>query len=223
MVLLSRLWLPLRKPEDVKPFLADPGQYQDARSAKRIAETWSAANDLPPKVKQVLTSRFSEAILIDGFMERCAALGDGLRPSQSDVLAILALNDKLAVMTVEGKVKESFGELVSVWLMGASDASGKPERLKKLSETLGLESADVDGLRYQLLHRTASSIYEAQRYRAKVAVMMVHSFDAAEPGLDDFKLFAAKMGRHDADAGQLVGPIPREGVDLYLGWAADPH
>jgi hypothetical protein len=32
-------------------------------------------------------------------------------------------------------------------------------------------------LRYQLLHRTASALYEAHRYHAKVAVMMVHSFD----------------------------------------------
>ncbi len=53
--------------------------------------------------------------------------------------------------------------------------------------------------------------------------MMVHSFDAAESGLDDFKLFAAKMGRDDAEAGRLVGPVARDGVDLYLGWAADPR
>ncbi len=61
LVRLAHLWLPLRKPEDVKPFLADPDQYNDGHSAKLIAETWSAANELPPKVKQVLTSRFSDA------------------------------------------------------------------------------------------------------------------------------------------------------------------
>ena len=94
-------------------------------------------------------------------MERCIELGDGLTPSQSDVLAVLALKDELAVMTVEGKVKESFGEPVSVWLTGASDASGKPGRLKRLKETLELGGEDVGGLRYQLLHRTASAIYEA--------------------------------------------------------------
>jgi hypothetical protein len=51
---LARLWLPLRKPEDVKPFLADPDQYRDRRSAKLIAETLSAANKLPKAVKRVL-------------------------------------------------------------------------------------------------------------------------------------------------------------------------
>jgi hypothetical protein len=223
MARLARLWLPLRKAEDVKPFLADPGQYQDNHSAKLIAETWSAANELPPKVKQVLTRRFSEAILIDGFLERCTELGDGLRPSQSDVLAILALNDELAVMAVEGKVTESFGELVSVWWTGASNTSGKPLRLEMLKKTLGLADVDVGGVRYQLLHRTASAIYEAQRYRSKVAAMMVHSFDPDSSGLSDFTLFAEQMGLPDAGAGRLVGPVARDGVELHLGWAADPH
>ena len=58
MVRLSRLWLPLRNPEDVKPFLADPDQYWYGRSAKSVAETWSAANELPgqlpTRVKEVL-------------------------------------------------------------------------------------------------------------------------------------------------------------------------
>jgi hypothetical protein len=85
LVRLARLWLPLRKPEDVIPFLADRNHYADDGSAKFIAQTWSAANELPAKVKHVLTqtSRFSEAFLVDGFMERCTELGDGLRPSQS--------------------------------------------------------------------------------------------------------------------------------------------
>ena len=223
MVKLARLWLPLRKAEDVKLFPADPNQYENHHSAKFIAETWSDANELPAKVKQVLTqtSRFSEANLIDGFMERCTELGDGLTPSQSDVLAILGLKHELAVMTVEGKVKESFGETVSVWLDGASDASGKPSRLQRLKTTLGLEGVNVGGLRYQLLHRTASAIYEAHRYRAKVAVMMVHSFDPDGSGLDDFEHFADAMGLPNAGPGRIEGPVEREGVELYLGWTAE--
>ena len=47
MVQLARLWLPLRKPIDVKPFLADPDQYWYDHSAKFIGETWFAANELP--------------------------------------------------------------------------------------------------------------------------------------------------------------------------------
>lgn len=184
---------------------------------KRIARA------LPTKVRQVLdrAPRLNGAMLVDAFMERCTELGDGLTPSQSDVLAILALKDELAVMTVEGKVKESFGELVSVWSTGASDTSGKPLRLEWLKKTLGLEGVDVGGLRYQLLHRTASAIYEAHRYRAKVAVMMVHSFDPDGSGLDYFISFAGLMGLPDAGPGRIEGPVEREGVDLYLGWSAE--
>jgi hypothetical protein len=228
MVRLARLWLPLRKPEDVMPFLADPDQYRDRRSAKLIAETWSAANKLPKEVERVLdrTPRLRGAELVDAFMERCTDLGDRLKPSQSDLLAVLALKDELAVMAVEGKVKESFGKRVSAFLMNASKRSGKPARLKKLRRTLGLESVDVDGLRYQLLHRTASAIYEAHRYRAKVAVMMVHSFDPGNSGFDDFKsfadaMFADAMNLRIAEPGRIEGPVEREAVDLYLGWTAD--
>ena len=128
-----------------------------------------------------------------------------------------------AVSKMHTREDEGFGELVRDWAKDASDASGKPERLRKLKKTLGLEGVDVAGLRFQLLHRAASAIYEAHRYRAKVAVMMVHSFDAAGSGLDDFKLFAAQLKLPDARAGQLVGPAVRESVELYLGWAADPR
>jgi hypothetical protein len=46
----------------------------------------------------------------------------------------------------------------------------------RLCATLGLNTSDVGGLRYQLLHRTASAVYEAQRYRSRRAIMLVHSF-----------------------------------------------
>ncbi len=74
---------------------------------------------------------------------------------------------------------------------------------------------------YQLLHRTASAIYEARRYRAEVAVMMVHSFDPHDPGFEDFARFAVAMGIPDAAATRVVGPVTRDGVAIYLGWTAD--
>ncbi len=224
MAAIPRLHLPMRAPTDVIPHLGAPHHYKEGRSARLIAETWFKANSVPEAVLTVLNQVpcFTEAELVDAFLERCIELGDGAKPSQTDLLAVLGLPDALVIMAVEGKVDESFGELVSEWSDGASPKSKKPERLKRLTTTLGLDIRTVAPLRYQLLHRTASAIYEAQRYRSKTAIMMVHSFDARNAGLADFKLFAVEMGLPEADAGRVVGPITREGVSLYLGWAADP-
>lgn len=231
---ISQLHLPMRRPEDVIPFLGSPGHWRDGRSAKLVAESWFAAKDrpelygLPEMVRVTLgrcppdqVSRFAEAELVDAFLERCIELGDGSRPSQTDVLAILRLPDEIAIMAVEGKVDESFGPLVSEWLREAAPASKKQARLKRLAETLGIDVSVCETLRYQLLHRTASAIYEARRYHAEVAVMMVHSFDPHDAGFEDFARFAVAMGIPDAAATRVVGPISREGVDLYLGWTAD--
>ena len=124
-------------------------------------------------------------------------------------------------MAVEEKVREPFGDQIAEWLAGSPSGSGKHGRLTGLRETLGLDTKDVASLRYQLLHRTASAIYEAKRYRAGVAVMMVHSFDPHDTGIADFKAFASAMGFERAQATRTVGPVRCEGVDLYMGWTAD--
>jgi hypothetical protein len=225
---ISQLHLPMRRPEDVIPYLGSPDSWRDGRSAKLVAESWFAAKDrpglhgLPDMVRVTLgrcppgqMSRFAEAELVDAFLERCIELGDGSRPSQTDVLAILRLPNELAVMAVEGKVDESFGPLVSEWRRNAAPASKKPARLKRLAETLGIDVSACETLRYQLLHRTASAIYEARRYHAEVAVMMVHSFDPHDAGFEDFARFAAAIGMPDVAATRVVGPINMPGNEGY--------
>lgn len=52
---------------------------------------------------------------------------------------------------------------------------------------------------------------------------MVHSFDSKDAGFADFARFSAAIGATGVAATRLVGPINREGVDLYLGWTGtDP-
>jgi hypothetical protein len=124
-------------------------------------------------------------------------------------------------MAVEGKVDESFGPSVSEWLRDAAPASKKPDRLKRLAGTLCIDVSVCKTLRYQLLHRTASAIYEARRYHAEVAVMMVHSFDPHDAGFEDFARFSVAMSIPDPAASRVVGPVTRDGVAVYLGWTAD--
>ena len=225
---VSQLHLPMRRPEDVIPYLGSPDHWDDEGSGKLVAVSWFKANGLLEMVRHTLSrcppaeaSRFADAELVDAFLERCTELGDGLRPSQTDVLAIVRLPNELAVMAVEGKVRESFGPLVIDWLRDAAPPSKKQPRLDSLAKTLGIDMPICKTLRYQLMHRTASAIYEARRYHAEVAVMMVHSFDPHDAGFDDFARFAVAMGVPDAAATHVVGPVTRDGVAVYLGWTAD--
>jgi hypothetical protein len=226
MVHIPRLHLPMLNPTDVIPHLGAEHHYREGRSACLIAETWFAAQrearGLPTMIQHVLDQnpRFVDAELVDAFLERWIELGDGLKPSQADVLAVLRVPDALAVMAVEGKVDETFGPRVLGWL-GSSPSKNKTARFARLCATLGLNPAAADPLRYQLLHRTASAIYEAKRYHANTAVMMVHSFDPKDAGLSDFKAFASALGLPSADAARLVGPVLCDGIDLFLGWSAD--
>ena len=69
---------------------------------------------------------------------------------------------------------------------------------------------------YQLLHRTATAILEAQRFAAHHALMLVHSFSAEDAWLDDYQAFAQRMGASDADADAIVVVGELGGVPLYL-------
>ena len=90
------------------------------------------------------------------------------------------------------------------------------KRLTFMCELLQLEEGDILDLRYQLLHRTATAILEAQRFAAHHALMLVHSFSAEDAWLDDYQAFAQRMGARDADADAIVVVGERGGVPLYL-------
>jgi hypothetical protein len=116
---------------------------------------------------------------------------------------------------VEGKVSEPFGPLVSEWFQNPSE--GKKERLAFLCKTLGLDEEQVQSIRYQLLHRTASAVIEAERFNAKHALMLVHSFSSTSEWFDDFKAFA-RLFDAEADLDQLLQAGRLSDIDLYLGW-----
>ncbi len=64
-------------------------------------------------------------------------------------------------------------------------------------------SADLPGeVRYQLLHRTAAAVIEAERFKTDAAAMIVHSFSATGAGFDDYDRFVELM-----DPDEKVGRI----------------
>ena len=115
---IPRVHVPITRPEDVIPHLGSPTHWQPGRSAKSVADLWFSANTIPPSVAAVLKADpvFCDASLLDAFLERSVDLGDGERPSQTDLMAIVRLSDRIGILAIEAKVDEPFGPTVADWL-----------------------------------------------------------------------------------------------------------
>jgi hypothetical protein len=219
--MIPRLHLPLIEPEDVVRHLGHQERHwKVGRSAHALTHVWAKENGLPRSIRSILQAHptFRSAELIDGFLERQVDLGSAGRPSQTDLLAVIGLDKHIAIVAVEGKAGEPFGDVVSKWLDGSDT---KTKRLQGLCKTLGLSVEQAKPLRYQLLHRTASAIYEAKRYRTDLAGVLVHNFAADQIGYPDFCAFVATLGVKESKAGVLCGPVTADGVSVYLGWVND--
>ena len=213
---------PIKKPEDIVPRLAKQERHwKKGYSAYELAHSWVGAKGIPDPVVAVLhqAEEFRSMELIEGFFEKETHLRSRGRPSQTDLLALIGDGEGFAVLGVEGKVDEPFGPLVSEWLTDAS--ANKRARLSVLQGTLGLADHNISNLRYQLLHRTAAAIYEAQRYRVRRAVMLVHSFSEGHSWFDDFRAFADAIGTPVSSTNEISAEVEVEGVSLRLSWVAD--
>ena len=219
--MIRRLHVPFRKPEDLIPHLAkQDAHWKTGYSAKELAVAWgNSQNDFPQVIRQVLATapEYADAEMIDGFFEREVELKSPGRNSQTDLMIVAGLQNELAIMAIEGKVDEPFAELVRDW----NTSPGKQCRLEVLCASLGIFLAQAQSLRFQLLHRAASAIYEAQRYRARHALMLVHSFSAKHRWFEDFATFSCAMGQPLQHPGLCSPAKICEGVSLRLGWAAD--
>jgi hypothetical protein len=218
----SRIAVPIQKPEDVIPHLGKPSHWKQGRSAKSLADSWFFAKGFPDVIGALLaqSDSFAEAELLEAWLERETDLQDGrATPSQTDLLALLAIGDRLAVLGIEAKVDESFGQYVSEWLEGGSE--GKADRLSQLCALFSLEPGQVGHLRYQLFHRTAAAILEARRFRGNTAILIVQSFCPKSTGLADATEFFDAIGMPGLEIGKLLGPRRVGGVELWVGWAFD--
>ena len=213
---------PIKRPEDIIPHLAKQERHwKKGYSAYELAYSWVGAKGISNPVVAVLhqAEEFLGMELIEGFFEKETDLRSRGRPSQTDLLALIGDGEGFAVLGIEGKVDEPFGPLVSEWLVDAS--ANKRARLSVLQETMGLADHDVSNLRYQLLHRTAAAVYEAQRYKIRRAVMLVHSFSDGHSWFDDFRAFADAIGTPVSGTNELSAKVGVEGISLRLGWVAD--
>ena len=72
-------------------------------------------------------------------------------------------------------------------------------------------------IRYQLLHRTASALIEAERFGASTAFMLVHSFSQEDEHLEDYQEFVKLFGT-SGEVNTVSYAGNKNGIDLYLAW-----
>lgn len=199
-----------------KQLLAQPVKHWKAGfSARALAHSWEAAGGLPKEIGNLL-SPLGKVGLLFAIPEYKVPLPGGDRASQNDVFTLLRTNDGLIAAMIEGKVSESFGPTLDEWRRGGS--AGKRQRLSYLCQQLGIPEQFPLGIRYQLLHRAASAVIEAQRYHARHAALVVHSFSREDASFSDYRAFLGLFGK-TGKPGELVELGTPCGVRLWAGWA----
>ena len=144
-------YFPSEDPEDWRKSLADPvKQWKSGCSAKALAYSWTDSLGFPPEVKKAFSHCTDDQLqnieFLMGFPEHKVPLPGGSSPSQNDLFVLSKAKDSLVSITVEGKVSEPFGEIVTNWVKDASE--GKTRRLDYLCSVLDLDvSARATGLK----------------------------------------------------------------------------
>lgn len=216
----KRIFIPTANADDWKQFLAEPDKHwRTGFSARTLAKCWESIDGFPPDVKAVFEQsenpEFKNLEMLLAFPEYKVYLPPRGHPSQNDMF-ILAKDSRgnLVSITVEGKVNEPFGPTLAEW--NQDESKGKTKRLEFLKELLGLIDIPHD-IRYQLLHRSASAILEAQRFNAKSAVMLVYSFSSELLWLDDFQAFA-NLFDIAAEPDKLYFLKNINDIPFYIAW-----
>jgi len=221
---MSKFYIPASNPEDWKPLLAKPDKHwRTAYSAKALAYCWQEANGFPAEVKKVFKNSsidlFQDTQMLVAFPEYKVPLPGGKRASQNDIFILAKSKEQLISIAVEGKVDESFGEIVSKWKL--KDRGGKEDRLKFLCDVLQLDVDRIDHIRYQLLHRTASAVIEAKKFNARSALMLVHAFKKTKENYDqsfrDYGQFLELFGA-EGKSDSIVSGGDIDSINLYFGW-----
>ncbi|MGV8989198.1 MAG: DUF6946 family protein [Cypionkella sp.] len=216
---MSKIFVPTQGPEDWRRLLAGPEKHwRRGYSAMAAALSWEAAKGLPAEIRAILGL---DAELLLAIPEHKVALPGGQRESQCDVFALVKSAKQTCAVAIEAKVNETFGPTIGEWMLEAS--SGKITRLTAVCEMLGAPYPPPPNLRYQLFHRTAAAVVEANRFMTDAAAMVVHSFSQEHRWFDDFGSFSKYIGLNPSIGEAMTKMLPN-GKPLTLGWATgDPR
>ncbi|NGO49759.1 hypothetical protein G6N73_00975 [Mesorhizobium camelthorni] len=217
---MTRVHIPSSGPTAWQAFLAKPDlHWQTGYSAKTLAHCWEGADGLPPEIARMFDA---PAELLLALPEYKVPLPGGTTQSQNDVFALVRHADQTCAAMIEGKVNEPFDKTVAEWL--GTPSEGKQMRLSHICQLLGLDPEQPPlHLCYQLLHRTASALIEARRFKTDEAAMIIHSFSPKRLRFDDFAALLNVFGL-SAEPDTAVSTTLPSGQRLRLGWASgDPR
>ncbi|MBU9723824.1 MULTISPECIES: DUF6946 family protein [Bacillaceae] len=221
---MGKYFVPTEGTESWRCLLADrEKQWKTGYSAKELAETWEGADGFPKSVKALFKGSqpqiFNQLEFLYGFPEYKVSLKGRGASSQNDLYVLAKSNEELVTIMVEGKASEPFGEPVNKWL-GTEPSDGQKIRLDYLLDVLELDKASVMDKRYQLLHRTASAIIEAEKVGADHALMLVHSFSKTSQWYYDYAAFV-NLFNLSLEKNRIVGPVQINRKNLYFAWITE--
>jgi len=191
-------------------------------SGRTVAHLWESADGLPPEIEGLLVKSdvdgLREVELLIAIPEHKVLLPPTQgHPSQNNVFALAKVaNGQLIALAVEAKVSEPFGPTFDEW--DAKTTPGNAEREDFLRSKLGLKDRGLGPVRYQLMHRVASALLEAERFNGGFAALIVHSFSQQDEWFDDFAGFLALYGVQ-ARIGELVNLGVFGQIQTFAGWA----
>ncbi len=217
---MAKVYVPSDGPQSWRRFLAEPEkQWRTGFSAKSLAYSWEEADGFPPEIQHALADSgiddLDSVVPLLIVPEHKVPLPGGRTESQNDAFVLASSPRGLISLCIEGKVEEPFGQVVSTW--GPDSSPGKRERFDFLVSLLELGAVDLSQVYYQLLHRTASALIEAERFHARTAVMLVHSFSQSHTWFPEFCEFASLFGVK-AELNRVYSCGQRSGVELHIGW-----
>ena len=216
---MKHVFVPSSGPEDWRDLLVNPEiQWQCGKSAKTLAYCWENGEGFPPEVEAILkqSDALNRIELLLAIPEWVVKLPSRGRQSQNDVWALAKIPKGFVSIAVEGKVDESFDKTLRKWKRNASQ--GKLKRLKYLLSCLDLNAEPPGHVHYQLIHRAASAVIMAERFGAKAAVMLVHSFSTTDQRFEDYCEFSSHCFGISPQIEVLEMVRVKGKLPLYIGW-----
>lgn len=224
--------------EDWIPVVSE-ANWRPGKSAYELGHHWHQSQGFPPAVRSVLTAApppLNELDINYLVVEKPTFLDTWKAPSWTDIMVYCQTQEgRTIIVAVEGKSDEPFGSVVSDWVRDndrkeegqfwRAPIATRVRRLRFLADLLRLEIPVDSPLRYQLLHRTASAILEANLHGASAALVLVHSFsERLEANWNDYCTFLNAIGLNAPQKGVVTGLASLGGaaeVGVYFAWAVD--
>jgi hypothetical protein len=217
----QKFYVPTKGAKSWQELLASPEEHwKTGFSAKTLANCWEDNEDFPEEFETAFeSSKLEKPEILLAIPEYKVDLDTNTRPSQNDIFILAKDDTDLIVIMVEGKVDESFDKTIKEW--NTKKSTGKIKRLNYLLDQLSLDNKkNYETYYYQLFHRTVSALKTAEKFGAKKAMMIVHSFNQEHKHFDAYKDFVQLLynDKEIIEHDKIYFCKQINEVDLYVGW-----